>query len=234
MSNSKTAVILAGGKGRRLLPFTTTIPKPLFPIGDKPILLIIIEQLKSFGFRDFIISVGYLAELIEAYFGDGSKFDCKITYVRESEPLGTAGPISLLPDLESAFLFMNGDILTTMDFGAGLSDHILSSALMTVCIYSKKVKSSLGILKIDEEKNVLDYTEKPEDSHWVSSGIYFLSPQIKTYVGRDERLDLPMLVRRLITQNKLVRSYIIQGEWFDIGTPDDLQLAIDYFESKKS
>lgn len=180
------AVILAGGKGRRLLPFTTTVPKPLFPVGEKPILQIIIEQLKEFGTRDFIISLGYVGELIEAYFGDGSKFNCKISYVREDEPLGTAGAISLLPDLEDDFFFMNGDILTTMNFSTAYKQHKSNSSIMTICTYEKKVKSSLGVLEIDAQNNVIDYLEKPETTFLVSTGIYVINPAVKGFVSKNE------------------------------------------------
>jgi NDP-sugar pyrophosphorylase family protein len=227
------AVILAGGKGRRLLPFTTIVPKPLFPVGERPILQIIIEQLKEFGVRDFIISLGYLGELIEAYLGDGAKFNCKISYVREDEPLGTAGAISLLPDLGDDFFFMNGDILTTMNFSAAYKQHKSDSSIMTICAYEKKVKSSLGVLQIDADNNVIDYLEKPENTFLVSTGIYVLSPAVKKYVNKNERLDLPGLAKRLIAQGHRVKSFRIDGDWFDIGTPGDLELALTYFERKQ-
>jgi len=224
------AVILAGGKGRRLLPFTTTIPKPLFPVGEKPILRIIIEQLKEFGIRNFIISVGYLGELIEAYFEDGSKFNCKISYIREDEPLGTAGAISMLPDVEDDFILMNGDILTTMDFSAVYKQHKSDSSIMTICSYEKKVKSSLGVLEIDAQNNVIDYLEKPEKTFLVSTGVYVLNPAIKGFVLKNEKIDLPDLVKRIIAKGQKVKSFLIKGEWFDIGTPGDLELALNHFE----
>lgn len=224
------AVILAGGKGRRLKPFTSIIPKPLFPVGEKPILQIIIEQLISFGINDFIISLGYLGELIEAYFGDGSKLNCNISYIRETHPLGTAGPISLLPELDDDFIFMNGDILTTLDFGKAYKQHKANSAMMTVCTYKKKVKSSLGVLEIDNKNNVRNYFEKPETKHTVSSGIYVLNPKISKFVDKNNKMDLPDLVLKVINSGFSVKAYNIDGYWFDIGTPEDLEFALEFIE----
>jgi len=226
------SVILAGGKGRRLQPFTTTIPKPLFPLGEKPILQVIIEQLKTFGINDFVISLGYLGGLIEAFFGDGSKFNCNIEYVIENEPLGTAGPISLLPEIEEDYLFMNGDILTTLDFNKAIQFHKQNSNFMTICSFKKKIRSSLGILEIDQENEVINYHEKPENEYLVSTGIYILNPAIKNFINKNEKIDLPQLVLRLIKKKKRVKSFLIEGDWFDIGTPEDLELALKYFEGK--
>lgn len=219
------AVLLAGGKGRRLQPFTTTIPKPLFPIGEKPIILIIIEQLKSYGIKEFIISLGYLGELIEAYLGNGAKFGCSISYVRENEPLGTAGAISLLPPLSDDYVFMNGDILSTIDFMEAVSNHKKSNSLMTICTYEKTVQSSLGVLSINEKGNVTDYSEKPTNKYLVSSGIYIMKPEISNYIDANQKFDIPGLVNKLISCNQQVGSYAISGKWFDIGTPEDLELA---------
>jgi NDP-mannose synthase len=226
------AVLLAGGRGRRLMPFTTTIPKPLFPLGDKPILQVIIEQLKGIGIEDFIVSLGYLGELIEAYFGNGSKLNCRISYVRENEPLGTAGAISLLPELDDDYIFMNGDILSTLNFRRAYEQHKLQASIMTVCTYEKRVKSSLGVLEIDEQHNIIDYIEKPETKYLVSSGIYILNPAVKSYIQPSERIDLPDLVKRLISKKLPVKAFQIDGDWFDIGTPGDLELALNYFEGK--
>lgn len=225
-------VILAGGKGRRLQPFTTTIPKPLFPLGEKPILQIIIEQLKTYHITDFVISLGYLGGLIEAFFGDGSKFNCDIQYVIESEPLGTAGAISLLPEMGEDFVFMNGDILTTLDFNKAIQFHKHNSDLMTICTFKKKVISSLGVLEINNANDIISYLEKPVNEYLVSSGIYILSPKIKDFVYKNETIDLPQLVLRLIENKKRVKSFLIEGDWFDIGTPGDLELALKYFEGK--
>lgn len=219
------AVILAGGKGRRLQPFTTTIPKPLFPIGEKPIIQIIIEQLKKNGVNEFVVSLGYLGELLEAFLGNGSKFETKISYVKEESPLGTAGAISLLPKMEDDYIFMNGDILSTIDFKNAYENHKNSGAIMTICTYDKKEKSSLGILKLNPNGDVVDYLEKPENIYTISSGIYILNPKIRNFVETEERLDLPELVKKLIKQSEKINTYAIKGDWFDIGTPGDLEKA---------
>ena len=225
-------VILAGGKGRRLQPFTTTIPKPLFPIGEKPILQIIIEQLKTFGISEITISLGYLGGLIQAFFGNGSKFGSSIDYVMEHEPLGTAGALSLLPTIEGDFIFMNGDILTTLDFNKAIRFHQEHANVMTICTYKKRVKSSLGVLEINASDDVIHYLEKPENVYLVSSGIYILNAKVRSFVGLNEKIDLPHLVMRLIEKGEKVKSFSIEGDWFDIGTPEDFELALKYFESK--
>jgi NDP-mannose synthase len=230
MCNKTIAVILAGGKGRRLQPYTTTIPKPLFPLGEKPILQVIIEQLKSFGITDFIISLGHLGGLIEAFFGDGTTFGCNISYVRESEPLGTAGPISLLQDMENDFIYMNGDILSTINFKDAIDFHKKNNAQMTVCTYEKKVKSTLGVIKLDDYSNIIDYLEKPETSYLVSSGIYVLNNDVQKFVPKNMRLDLPDLVMNLVNNNQVVKAFPIHGDWFDIGTPEELEKALVYYE----
>jgi len=226
------AILLAGGKGRRLKPFTTTIPKPLFPIGDKPILQVIIEQLKKYGVNEYIISLGYLGELIKAFMGDGEKYNAKITYVREEIPLGTAGAISLLPKLDDDYIFMNGDILSTIDFTEAYQEHKKSKALMTICTFEKITKSSLGVLELNKNGEVENYLEKPELKQLVSSGIYILNPRIKDYVPHDTFFDLPDLVKTLIDQNKKINTYAIKGDWFDIGTPADLEKAEQYLLEK--
>lgn len=226
------AILLAGGKGRRLKPFTTTIPKPLFPIGEKPILQIIIEQLKEFGVDEYIISLGYLGELIKAFLGDGEKYNTKISYVTEETPLGTAGAISLLPELNDDYIFMNGDILSTIDFTEAYNDHKKSKALMTICTFEKTTKSSLGVLELNINGEVENYLEKPELKQIVSSGIYILNPGIKDYIPQNTKYDLPDLVKSLINKKKKINTYAIKGDWFDIGTPSDLEKAEQYLSEK--
>ncbi len=227
------AILLAGGKGRRLQPFTTTIPKPLFPIGEKPIIQVIIEQLKTFGVNEFIISLGYLGELIEAFLGDGKKYNTKITYVREDIPLGTAGAISLLPDLDNDYIFMNGDILSTIDFTEAYTKHKDSNALITICTFEKTTKSSLGVLELNAKGEVENYLEKPELKQIVSSGIYILNPKIKNFIPLDQKFDLPDLVKYMINEDMKINTYAIKGEWFDIGTPSDLEKAEQYLSKKE-
>ena len=188
------AVILAGGKGTRLAPYTTVLPKPLMPIGEMPILEIVIRQLERHGFNDLTLAVGYLAELLMAYCGDGSKFNVKLGYSREEQPLGTAGPIALVPDLNDTFLVMNGDLLTTIDYGAMLKYHHERNALATIACYQRDVKIDLGVIEIGPDNWVANYIEKPTYHYAVSMGIYLFEPAILKYIKPNQRLDLPDLV----------------------------------------
>jgi NDP-mannose synthase len=227
------AIILAGGKGRRLHPFTTTIPKPLFPVGEKSVLQIIIEQLREAGITDITIAIGYLGELIEAYFRDGKKLGVSIKYSREYKPLGTAGPISLVDDISDDFLVMNGDVLTTMDYKDLLKYHKTHSKIATICCYTKKVQSSLGIVQTDSNNIVKDYLEKPITYHLVSAGIYCFKPAVRSYIEKEERIDLPDFIMRLKENGHDVISYNLTGHWFDIGTKEDLQKATEFWESRQ-
>ena len=223
------AVILAGGKGTRLAPYTTVLPKPLMPIGEMPILEIVIRQLQKKGFYDITLATGYLAELLMAYCGDGSKFDTKIDYSREEQPLGTAGPIALVPNLTDTFLVMNGDLLTTIDYSAMLNYHRKRGALATVACYQRDVKIDLGVIQVDENNWISDYIEKPTYHYSVSMGIYLFEPEILNYIPKAERLDLPELVLKLMHDGKKVNVFNFDGYWLDIGRPDDYERAIEEF-----
>lgn len=227
------AIILAGGKGTRLRPYTTILPKPLMPVGDLPILEIVIRQLKKAGFKRITFAVGYLAELLEAYFGNGSKWGVEISYSREQEPLGTAGPISLIDDIDENFLVMNGDILTTLDYSDLMHYHSLHDSMATICVFSKKVQINLGVLKIDQDQEIRDYIEKPSYSYQVSMGIYAFNREVLKYIPQNIRLDFPDLICRLIDEGHSIQGYLFSDYWRDIGTPEDYQLALDEFEEKK-
>jgi NDP-sugar pyrophosphorylase family protein len=227
------AVILAGGKGTRLAPYTTVLPKPLMPVGDMPILEIVIRQLAHHGFNDLTLAVGYLAELLIAYCGDGSKFDVKIDYSREEQPLGTAGPIALVPNLDESFLVMNGDLLTTVDYGAMLKYHRERGALATIACYQRDVKIDLGVIDVDSDNWVANYIEKPTYHYAVSMGIYIFEPAILNYISRNRHLDLPELVLNLIKEEKKVNVFNFDGYWLDIGRHDDYEQAIDEFAAHR-
>jgi NDP-sugar pyrophosphorylase family protein len=227
------AVILAGGKGTRLAPYTTILPKPLMPIGDMPILEIVIRQLARHGFDNLTLAVGYLAELLTAYCGDGGKFGVKIGYSRENQPLGTAGPISLVPDLNETFLVMNGDLLTTIDYSAMLQYHRERRALATVACYQRDVKIDLGVIEMDNDNWVSDYIEKPTYHYTVSMGIYLFEPEILRYIPKDQRLDLPDLVIKLMQSGKKVNVFNFDGYWLDIGRHDDYERAIEEFSQNR-
>lgn len=223
------AVILAGGKGTRLAPYTTVLPKPLMPIGEMPILEIVIRQLQKNGFGDITLATGYLAELLMAYCGDGSKFNTTIDYSREEQPLGTAGPIALVPNLRETFLVMNGDLLTTIDYRAMLKYHRERDALATIACYQRDVKIDLGVVHVDKDNWISDYIEKPTYHYSVSMGIYLFEPAILNYIPKGQYLDLPELVIKLMRDDKKVNVFNFDGYWLDIGRHDDYERAIEEF-----
>jgi NDP-mannose synthase len=208
-------------------------PKPLMPIGDMPILEIVIRQLKKHGFSKIVLAVGHLSGLIEAYFGDGSKWGVRITYSREDQPLGTAGPIALLDDLDENFLVMNGDLLTNIDYSDLMHHHIESGALSTVSIYTKDVPINLGVLELDKDDKIVNYIEKPTLKYKVSMGIYALNKDILNYIERGKYLDLPDLIKTLIQKNKNISGYMFEGYWMDIGRHEDYSKVLEEFESMK-
>jgi len=227
------AVILAGGKGTRLAPYTTILPKPLMPIDDMPILEIVLRQLARYGFDDVSLAVGYLAELLMAYCGDGSKFGLKMDYSREQHPLGTAGPISLVPNLDETFLVMNGDLLTTLDYGAMYRYHQARGSIATLAAYQREVKIDLGVVEIDADNWVQDYVEKPTYHYSVSTGVYIFEPEILDFIPDNQKLDLPDLVLRLINQGQRVNVYRFDGHWLDIGRHDDYEMAVNIFAAHR-
>ncbi len=230
----KKAIILAGGKGTRLAPYTTILPKPLMPIDDVPILDIVLRQLAYHNFDEITLAVGHLAELLMTYCGDGSKYKLKIKYSREEAPLGTAGPVALVPDLTETFLVMNGDLLTTMDYSEIWHYHRERNVIATLATYQREVKIDLGVLETDSANWVVNYIEKPTFYYSVSTGIYIFEPAILEYIQPGQRLDLPELVLRLIEHGEKVSSYRFDGHWLDIGRPDDYQEAIRQFEAHRT
>jgi NDP-mannose synthase len=230
----KRAVVLAGGLGTRLRPYTTVLPKPLMPVGDRPVLDIVVRQLHHHGFERVTIATGYLAELIEAYFGDGHGYNVHIDYFREQEPLGTVGALSLIEELEDDFLVMNGDVLTDIDYAGFLQRHSDSDATATIATQLREVQISLGVLRFDTENGdttrVTDYVEKPTIENEVSMGIYCFSPSVLGHIDRGERLDFPNLILRLIEQGQVVRAWRSEDYWLDIGRHDDYERAMDEFE----
>ncbi len=223
-------MILAGGKGTRLAPFTTVLPKPLMPIGDRAILDIVIRQLANHRFDELTIAVGYLAHLIRAVFGDGSAHGARIDYHVEDEPLGTAGPLAAVTGLDETFLAMNGDILTTLDYRALFDGHRMSGNVLTVATHRRTVRSEYGVLDVEGEgdlQRVKGYDEKPEIHYVVSMGIYVLEPEALDHVPAGVRFDIPDLVLALLAAHKPVGSYLFDGYWLDIGRHDDYQQALD-------
>lgn len=223
------AVILAGGRGTRLRPYTTVFPKPLMPIDDMPILEVVIRQLRHAGITDIVMAVGHLAELLQAYFGDGGRWGVHITYSREDQPLGTAGPLALIAGLDDTFLVMNGDVLTTLDYRALLAEHRAHGGIATIATHARNVKIDLGVIETDGAGALTDYIEKPTYHYRVSMGIYIFEPAVRAYIEPGQRLDFPDLIHRLLDAGRPVQSYAFDGYWLDIGRPDDYEQAVEEF-----
>lgn len=223
------AVILAGGKGTRLHPYTTTLPKPLMPVGDMPILEIIIRQLKQAGITDLTLSVGHLHSLLRAYFGEGDRWGVTIDYSLETEPLGTAGPVALVGRLDETFLVLNGDLLCSLDYRDLLEQHRTSGSIATIASYPKQVQIHLGVLETNGDC-LVDYVEKPVMSYRVSMGIYAMEPAVREFIPKDQPLDLPELIKRLMAEGQKVNLYRFDGYWRDIGTLEEYATAGQEFD----
>jgi NDP-mannose synthase len=227
-------MILAGGRGTRLAPFTTVLPKPLLPIGNRAILEVVVRQLAAAGFSDQTFAVGYLAHLIEAVFKDGSEYGVEISYLHEATPRGTAGPLADMRHVQEPFLMMNGDILTTLEYRELYDAHRESGNALTVATHRRSIRSDYGILHLDGDmaatRRVVDWEEKPEHSQVVSMGVYIVDPIVTSYVAPDEQIDLPDVVLKLLSDGQPVGSYSYDGLWLDIGRHDDYELAISEYE----
>jgi NDP-sugar pyrophosphorylase family protein len=231
---SRRAVILAGGKGSRLGPYTTVLPKPLLPVGDQAILDVVVHQLRDFGFSELTLAVGYLAHLVRAVMGDGSKLGVNITYIEEDEPLGTVGPLATIDGLDDSFLVMNGDVLTTLDYAQLMNAHRESGNVLTIASHRRIVRTEYGVLHLDAEagqtRRVSGFEEKPEIPYVVSMGVYVLEPRALDFIEREAYLDLPDLVLKLLDAGEPVGSYLFEGYWLDIGRHEDYEKALVEFE----
>ena len=221
------AVILAGGRGRRLAPFTVAFPKPLVPVGDRAVLEILVRSLSRSGITEIVLAVDHLAELIMAYVeGHPEMRDlARYRFVRDVKPSGTAGPLARIEGLDETFLVCNGDLLTGLDFAALIEHHKKSGATLTVAVHRKPVKLGLGVLDIDGDGLVTKYTEKPVLHYDVSMGVYVYEPRALTYIKPGEYLDFPDLVTRLIEAGERVGAWRNDAYWLDIGNPDDYARA---------
>ncbi|UCB51874.1 MAG: NTP transferase domain-containing protein [Candidatus Zixiibacteriota bacterium] len=223
-------IILAGGKGRRLYPYTVVLPKPLMPVGDFPILEVVLRQLKGRGLTDITLAVGHLGNLIQAFFGDGSKWGVKINYSFEEEPLGTVGPLTCLTGLKETFMVMNGDLLTTLNYLDLIEYHKGKKAIATVAAQERWVDIDFGVIQRDKDDRMAKYIEKPRLSYLVSMGIYVFEPELLEVIPKAERFDFPDLMQRLLQDDKRVAIYRSDEFWLDIGRPDDYQRAVEEFE----
>lgn len=228
------AVILAGGKGTRLRPYTTVLPKPLMPLGEMPILEVVLRQLKHAGFTRATLAVSYLSEIIQAFCGDGSKFGLDIQYSHETKALSTAGPLKLIPDLDDTFLVMNGDVLTTLDYGKLVAYHKAQGAAATAAIFPREVKVDFGVVNTHDDGTLNEYIEKPTYNFRVSMGINVLDPSALNFIKDDEALGMPDLLLRLKEDGKKVCTYEQDCLWLDIGREDDYKTAMETFEDNRS
>ena len=221
------AVILAGGLGTRLRPFTVSLPKPLMPVVDRPILEIIIRQLVGAGFDHLTLAVSHQADLLKAYFGDGSRWNLRIDYSMETERLGTMGPLRLVADLPENFMVMNGDILTDLDFSGFLANHTADRRLFTISAAARQQKIDYGVLDITADNRLNGFKEKPSIDYLVSMGVYCVNRRVLDFIPENGAFGFDELMLKLMAKNEPVTVDTHQGYWLDIGRPDDYQKAID-------
>jgi NDP-mannose synthase len=229
---SKRAVILAGGLGTRLRPYTVVLPKPLMPIGDFPILEVVIRQLVNNGFDHITLAVNHQAALIRAFFGDGSDWNVLIDYSQENEPLGTIGPLRLITDLPENFLVMNGDILTDLDFSNFHDEHVNSDYIFSISSYERHQKVDYGVLVSDNNHILRGFQEKPQTKYEVSMGIYMVNRKVLGHVPNNP-YGFDDLMLDLLANKSDVAVRLFNGYWLDIGRPDDYIQAIDEFDQMK-
>jgi NDP-sugar pyrophosphorylase family protein len=228
VGSAARAIIFAGGRGTRLAPYTSVLPKPLMPIGDRSILELVINQLSQCGIDDVTLCVGYLSHLIEAVIGDGAAHGVDIRYVREEEALGTAAPLRLVEGLDDTFIAMNGDVLTTLDFGDLVRHHRRSGNIVTIATRERPIQIDYGVLQLRASGDrVYKYVEKPQRTSTVSMGIYVLEPEALEYIPSDGYFDFPDLVKALLRARQPVGALRFEGLWFDIGRRDDYEQAVN-------
>ena len=230
-SYSNKVVLMVGGLGTRLRPLTETTPKPMLHVGGKPILQTIVERFASYGFTNIIMCVNYKSDIIQEYFGDGSKFGVSIEYVLENKRMGTAGALSLLKEKPTEpFFVMNGDLLTNVNFENMLEYHLKNSAVASMCVREYDLQVPYGVVNI-EDGEIKSIEEKPVHKFFVSAGIYMLNPECIDYIPKDEFYDMPTLFEELIKMDKKTISFPLREYWLDIGRIEEYEKANrEYFE----
>ena len=230
---SKRAVILAGGKGTRLRPYTVVLPKPLMPIGEYPILEVIIRQLAQHGFDHVTLAVNHQAEIIRAFFQDGAEWGIKIDYSLEDKPLSTMAPLRLINDLPENFLVMNGDILTDLSFSDIFEEHVSKNNIFTISSHVREQKIDYGVLEMDVDGYLSGFSEKPKSQYLVSMGVYMASRRIMGFIPQGQSYGFDNLMIDLIAAGQPASVCKFDGYWLDIGRPDDYMQAIEEFDQIK-
>jgi len=223
------AVVLAGGKGTRLRPYTAVLPKPLVPVGDTPILEIILRQLARAGITDVTITVGHLASLIESFFGDGSRFDLRIEYFREDTPLSTVGSLAHLEALTEPFLVMNGDVLTDVDFRKLIAFHREKRCAATIATAPREEQADFGVVRWDGDTRIIEFLEKPMSRYHVSMGVYVFSRAVLRYIPAGKPFGFDELMQIMLDAGERLYSFAHNGYWLDLGRPDDYERAVEDF-----
>ena len=229
----KRAIILAGGKGTRLRPFTKVFPKPMMPIGKYIILEIDIKQLRFYGFKHITITVNNQAKLIKAFFGNGSKFNTHIDYALEKKPLGTMGPLKTIKDLPKNILVLNGDVLTDLNFHKFHAHHIKTNNLFTISSYKRTELIDYGLLETNKKNSLIKFIEKPKKTYKMSMGVYMLKKDILKYIPKEKHFGFDNLMYKLLKLKKRINVEPHNGYWLDIGRPNDYILATEQFKKMK-
>jgi NDP-sugar pyrophosphorylase family protein len=221
------AIIMAGGAGSRLHPYTANFPKPLMPVGERPVLEILLRQLKHAGISRVVLAVNRTDRLMQTYFGDGERLGMSLGYSAEETPLGTAGHLPIVLDrMEPDFLVLNGDLLTTLDFGQLIASHIRHGDAVTIGAHRRLIRSEFGVLETDPAGRLLAYREKPVQEQLVSMGLYALNREaIRRFLTPGAVLDMPDLIQAMLGAGVSVRPHSQDCVWMDIGTPGDLAAA---------
>jgi NDP-sugar pyrophosphorylase family protein len=229
------ALILAGGKGSRLYPYSATLPKPLMPLGNMPVLELLLRQLRHAGIDEVILAVNHLRHLIEAFFGDGDRFGVPIQYAVEHEPLGTAGPMGAALDrLGEHFMLLNGDLLTSLDFREMMRAHLATAADITIGVFEREVAIDFGLIEADQQMRMVNYREKPSQKQLISMGVYVIrAASVRDFVKPGERLDMPQLLLSMMRAGRDLRCHRQDCVWLDIGRPEDFALAQEMIEADK-
>ena len=229
------AIILAGGKGSRLYPFSAVLPKPLMPLGEMPVLEVLLRQLAHVGVDHAILAVNHMRHLIEAFFGDGSRFGLRIEYSGEDKPLGTAGPMGAVLDrMDDDFVLVNGDLLTTLDIGQMIAAHRAAAADATIGVFEREVKVEFGLIDVDADMRMVGYREKPSQRQLVSMGLYVLHKEsVRPFVRANEYLDMPQLMVTMMQSGRSVLCHRQDCFWLDIGRPEDFAVAQKIFEDNQ-